>query len=139
MLRTWSCSGVDVDRLRAVPAGLPLPRFEGGRPALAVDVSPWLRSDSPCSAERSFCHAYGRAKSASQFFPGGSYSFVAVLEPGATSWTSVLDVVVLGPKTMRQPSPAPSSRRPPASSSSRASAPGPPPKPSKGSSAPRTH
>ncbi|MFJ7063685.1 transposase [Streptomyces microflavus] len=49
-----NCGGVDVDRLRAVPAGLPLRRFEGGRPALAVDVSPWLRSDAPCSAERVF-------------------------------------------------------------------------------------
>ncbi|TRO55818.1 transposase, partial [Streptomyces sp. IB201691-2A2] len=43
--------GVDVDRLRTVLAGLPLPRFEGGRLVLAVDVSPWLRSDAPCSAD----------------------------------------------------------------------------------------
>src|SRR5205807_7504822 len=39
----------------------------------------------------------GRAKSASQFIPGWPYSFVAVLEPGATSWTGILDVVRLGP------------------------------------------
>jgi hypothetical protein len=58
--------GVDVDRLRTVLAGLPLPRFEGGRLVLAVDVSPWLRSDAPCSDQRLFCHVYGRAKSASQ-------------------------------------------------------------------------
>lgn len=88
----------DVERLRTLLAGLPLPRFEGGRLVLAVDVSPWLRSDAPCSADRLFCHVYGRAKSASQFIPGWPYSFVAVLEPGATSWTSILDVVRLGPE-----------------------------------------
>ncbi len=63
-----------------------------------VDVSPWLRSDTPCSADRLFCHVYGRAKSASQFIPGWPYSFVAVLKPGATSWTGILDVVRLGPE-----------------------------------------
>jgi len=88
---------IDVDRPQAVLAGLPLPRFEGGRLVLAVDVSPWLRSDAPCSAERLFCHVYGRAKTASQFIPGWPYSFVAVLEPGATSWTAILDTVRLGP------------------------------------------
>jgi hypothetical protein len=39
--------GIAVDRLRTALAGLPLPRFEGGRLVLAVDVSPWLRSDAP--------------------------------------------------------------------------------------------
>ena len=89
---------IDVVRLRALLASVPLPRFEGGRLVLAVDVSPWLRSDAPCSDQRLFCHVYGRAKSASQFIPGWPYSFVAVLEPGATSWTSILDVVRLGPE-----------------------------------------
>ncbi|GHI75424.1 hypothetical protein Sspor_09850 [Streptomyces spororaveus] len=88
---------IDVDRLRTLLAGLPLPRFDGGRLVLAVDVSPWLRSDAPCSADRLFCHVYGRAKTASQFIPGWPYSFVAVLEPGATSWTAILDAVRLGP------------------------------------------
>ncbi|GAA2572622.1 hypothetical protein GCM10010398_73460 [Streptomyces fimbriatus] len=60
-------------------------------------MSPWLRSDAPCSAERLFCHVHGRAKTASQFIPGWPYSFVAVLEPGATSWTAILDAVRLGP------------------------------------------
>ncbi|MFE5559831.1 transposase [Streptomyces sp. NPDC056544] len=72
---------IDVERLRTVLAGLSLPRFEGGRLVLAVAVSPWLRSDAPCSADGPFCHVYGRAKSASQFIPGWPYSFVAVLEP----------------------------------------------------------
>ncbi|MFF1309028.1 NF041680 family putative transposase [Streptomyces sp. NPDC058307] len=88
---------IDMDRLRTVLSGLSLPRFDGGRLVLAVDVSPWLRSDAPCSAERLFCHVYGRAKTASQFIPGWPYSFVAVLEPGATSWTAILDAVRLGP------------------------------------------
>lgn len=72
---------MDIEQLRTVLAGLPLPRFPDGRLVLAVDVSPWLRSDAPCSAERLFCHVYGRAKSASQFILGWPYSFVAVLEP----------------------------------------------------------
>ncbi|MFK0238909.1 NF041680 family putative transposase [Streptomyces vinaceus] len=90
---------IDADQLRMALAGLslPLPRFDGGRLVLAVDVSPWLRSDAPCSADRLFCHVYGRAKTASQFIPGWPYSFVAVLEPGATSWTAILDAVRLGP------------------------------------------
>lgn len=65
---------------------------------LAVGVSPWLRSDAPRSADRLFCHAYGRAKSASQFIPGWPHSFVALLEPEATSWTGILDVLRLGPE-----------------------------------------
>lgn len=86
---------LDVGRLRAVLAGLSLPRFDGGRLVLAGDVSPWLRSDAPCSAERLFCHVCGRAKTASQFIPGWPCFFVAVLEPGATSWTAILDAVRL--------------------------------------------
>ncbi|TGN73540.1 hypothetical protein E5082_31500 [Streptomyces griseoluteus] len=86
---------IAVDRLQTVLAGLPLPRLEGGRLVLVVDVSPWLRSDAPCSAERLLCHVYGRAKTASQFIPGWPYSFVAALEPGATSWTAILDTVRL--------------------------------------------
>ncbi|MGY5124211.1 NF041680 family putative transposase [Streptomyces nigrescens] len=88
---------IDAERLRTAVADLPLPRFPDGRLVLAVDVSPWLRSDAPCSAERLFCHVYGRAKTASQFIPGWPYSFVAVLEMGATSWTAILDAVRLGP------------------------------------------
>ncbi len=76
----------DTDRLRNLLAGMPLPRFDDGRLVLAVDVSPWLRSDAPCSADRLFRHVCGRARSASQFIPGWPYSFVAVLEPGAPSW-----------------------------------------------------
>ncbi|MFE3206526.1 NF041680 family putative transposase [Embleya sp. NPDC059237] len=88
---------VDEERLRTVLAGLPLPRCADGRIILAVDVSPWLRSDAPTSAERLFCHVYGRAKSKSELVPGWPYSFVAALESGRTSWTAILDVVRLGP------------------------------------------
>jgi hypothetical protein len=88
---------IDTSRLRTVLAGLPLPCFDCGRLVLAVDVSPWLRSDAPCSAEQLFCHVYGQAKTASQFIPGWPYSFVAALEPGATSWTAILDAARLGP------------------------------------------
>ncbi|MGP3919600.1 transposase [Nonomuraea sp. 10N515B] len=75
------CSGlnhrrIDVEQLREVLARLPLPRWPDGRIVLAVDVSPLLRSDAPCSAER-------------------LYSFVAALEMGRSSWTAPLDVVRL--------------------------------------------
>jgi hypothetical protein len=61
------------------------------------DVSPWLRSDAPTSAERLFCHVYGRGKGQAQLIPGWPYSFVAALEPGRTSWTALLDALRPGP------------------------------------------
>ncbi|MGW4893510.1 NF041680 family putative transposase [Kitasatospora sp. NPDC004240] len=93
-----NCGRIEANRLRAELAGLPLPRTDDGRIVLAVDVSPWLRSDAPTSADRLFCHVYGRAKSVSQFIPGWPYSFVAALESGRTSWTGILDAVRLGPE-----------------------------------------
>ena len=92
-----SCGRVDTRQLRENLAALPLPRAAGGRIVLAVDVSPWLRPDAATSAQRLFCHVYGRARTQSQFIPGWPYSFIAALEPGRTSWTAVLDAVRLGP------------------------------------------
>jgi hypothetical protein len=89
---------LDVARLRWTLSALPLPRAAGRRIVLAVDVSPWLRPDAATSAERLFCHVYGRAKTQSQFIPGWPYSFVAALETGRTSWTAVLDAIRLGPQ-----------------------------------------
>ena len=88
---------VEIGRLRQALTSLPLPRAADGRIVLAVDVSPWLRPDAPTSADRLFCHVYGRGRGQSQRIPGWPYSFVAALEPGRTSWTAVLDVVRLGP------------------------------------------
>lgn len=88
---------VEPERIRRSLAALPLPRATDGRIVLAVDVSPWLRSDAPTSAERLFCHVYGRGKGHAQLIPGWPYSFVAALEPGRTSWTALLDAVRLGP------------------------------------------
>jgi len=88
---------IEAGRLRAALAGVPLPRAAGWRLVLAVDVSPWLRPDAPASAERFFCHVYGRGKGSAQMTPGWPYSFVAALETGRTSWTAVLDVIRLGP------------------------------------------
>jgi hypothetical protein len=64
---------------------------------LAVDVSPWLRSAAPTSAERRCCHRYGRANNQPQLIPGWPYSVVAALERGRTCPTAVLDAVRLGP------------------------------------------
>jgi hypothetical protein len=89
---------LDVARLRWTLSALPLPRAAGRRIVLAVEVSPWLRPDAATSAERLFCHVYGRAKTQSQFIPGWPYSFVAALETGRTSWTAVLDAIRLGPQ-----------------------------------------
>ena len=88
---------VEPQRIRRCLAALPLPRASDGRIVLAVDVSPWLRSDAPTSAERLFCHVHGRGRSNAQMIPGWPYSFVAALEPGATSWIALLDVVRVGP------------------------------------------
>ena len=92
-----NCGRIDLDRLRVTLAGLPLLRTTDGRIVLAVDVSPWLRSAAPTSAERLFCHVYGRAKNQPQLIPGWPYSVVAALESGRTCWTAVLDAVRLGP------------------------------------------
>ena len=88
---------VEPERLRRSLSSRPLPRAADGRIVLAVDVSPWLRSDAPTSADRLFCHVYGRGKGQAQLIPGWPYSFVAALEPGRTSWTALLDAVRLGP------------------------------------------
>jgi hypothetical protein len=88
---------IQVDRLRRELAGLPLPRDGQGRIVLAVDVSSWLRPDAATAPHRSFCHVYGRGKSAAQLIPGWPYSFVAAVEPGRSSWTAMLDAVRLGP------------------------------------------
>ena len=86
-----------VGRLRRSLAALPVPRDTHGRITLAVDVSPWLRPDAATSPDRSFCHVYGRGKGQAQMIPGWPYSFVAALEPGRTSWTTLLDAQRLGP------------------------------------------
>jgi hypothetical protein len=88
---------IQIDRLRRRVAGLPLSRDGEGRIVLAVDVSNWLRPDAARAPDRSFCHVYGRGKSAAQLIPGWPYSFVAALEAGRSSWTAILDAVRLGP------------------------------------------
>jgi hypothetical protein len=84
-------------RLRRVLAGTPMPTSRAGRITLAVDVSNWLRPDAATSAQRLFCHTYGRGRSKDQFIPGWPYSFIAALETGPTSWTALLDAVRLTP------------------------------------------
>jgi hypothetical protein len=76
---------VEPERIRRSLSSLPLPRATDGRLVLAVDVSPWLRSDAATSADRLFCHVHGhvrgRGKGQAQLIPGWPYSFVAALEP----------------------------------------------------------
>lgn len=88
---------IDLARLRTTLGRLALPRTADGRIVLAVDVSNWLRPDASTSADRLFCHVYGRAKGQAQMIPGWPYSFVAALESGRTSWTAILDAQRLGP------------------------------------------
>ena len=92
-----SAGRIDTARLRRSLADLPIPCDDEGRITLAVDVSPWLRPDAPTSGERLFCHCYGRGKGSAQMIPGWPYSFVAALETGRTSWTTILDAQRLGP------------------------------------------
>ena len=63
-------AGYDVTRLAFLLADLP------------IEVVGRLRSDAPTSADRLFCHVYGRGKGQAQLIPGWPYSFVAALEPG---------------------------------------------------------
>lgn len=88
---------VEPARVRRSLAAVALPRADDGRIVLAVDVSPWLRSDAPTSSQRLFCHVYGRGRGNAQMIPGWPYSFVAALEPGRTSWTAMVDVVRIAP------------------------------------------
>jgi hypothetical protein len=88
---------IDLARLRMAMAALPPRRTVDGRIMLAVDVCNWLRPDAPTSAQRLFCHTYSRGKGQAQMVPGWPYSFVAMLEPGRTSWTTILDAARLGP------------------------------------------
>ncbi|MGW0628557.1 NF041680 family putative transposase [Streptomyces sp. NPDC002758] len=89
---------IDVARLRRTLTALPQPKAADDRLVLAVDVSNWLRPDAPTSAERLFCHTYGRGRDQHLMIPGWPYSFVAALETGRTSWCQLLDAVRLGPE-----------------------------------------
>lgn len=61
-------------------------------------MSNWLRPDAPSSADRLFCHTYGRGRDQHLMIPGWPYSFVAALESGRTSWCQLLDAVRVGPE-----------------------------------------
>ncbi|MET9399452.1 NF041680 family putative transposase [Kitasatospora sp. NPDC002965] len=89
---------LDADGLRRTLAGLPQPKAADGRLVLAVDVSNWLRPDAVCSADRLFCHTFGRGRDQHLMIPGWPCSFVAALEQGRTSWCQLLDAVRLGPE-----------------------------------------
>lgn len=92
---------INLAGLRAAIAAGPVPKITGpdgrARIVLAVDVSNWLRPDATTSPQRSFCHTYPRGRGHAQMIPGWAYSFVAALEPGPTSWTSLLDVARVRP------------------------------------------
>lgn len=61
----------------------------------------WLHPDAPTSADRLFCHVYGRGgRSSDQFIPGWPYAFVVALETSRTSWCQLLDVA---PRRQRHP------------------------------------
>ncbi|WP_374005131.1 transposase [Streptomyces ipomoeae] len=91
MCDTLNSGNIDVPRLRQVLAGLPMPQAGDGRLVPAVDVSNWLRPDAPTSADRLFCHVYGRSgRPPDRFVPGRPYSIVAALESGRTSWCQLL-------------------------------------------------
>ena len=60
---------VEPERIRRSLSSLPLPRATDGRLVLAVDVSPWLRSDGATSADRLFCHVHGMSVAAGRARP----------------------------------------------------------------------
>jgi len=83
-----TCGQIDLDALRALMGEVPVAKLPSpvgrDRIVLGVDMSNWLGPDAACSPERAFCHTYARNGQA-QMIPGWPYSFVADLEPGATS------------------------------------------------------
>ncbi|WP_304608885.1 NF041680 family putative transposase [Glycomyces amatae] len=86
---------IDTDQLRDTLAAQPIGRIRD-RIVLAVDATGWLRPDANCSPGRLYCHVTGHGRGQDQMVPGWSYSFVAALEPGATSWTQILDATRIG-------------------------------------------
>jgi hypothetical protein len=82
---------IDINRLRATLAGLPLSRTSDGSILLAVDVTNWLRPDAVTSPDRLFCHTYGRAKGQAQMIPAGptrsSPRWNRAAPRGPPSWT----------------------------------------------------
>jgi hypothetical protein len=88
---------MDVQRLRRVLAGVPLPRGRDGQIRLAVDVTPWPRPDAECSPQRAHAHRPCRCDGVRQTIPGWPYSIVAGLESGGSSWTALVDAVRLVP------------------------------------------
>lgn len=87
---------LDVARLRTAVAGLPLPRWPDGRIRLAADLSHWLRPEAVTSPGRLNCHVHSGG-SGGRTQPGWTYSLVAALGPGASSWALPLDAVRLRP------------------------------------------
>lgn len=63
-------SRIDVARLRRTLAAVPQPKAADDRLVLAVDVSNWLRPDAECSADRLFCHTFGRGPGPAPDDPG---------------------------------------------------------------------
>ena len=88
---------LEPERLRWVRAATPVPQARNGRITLAVDVGNKLRPDAATSADRLFCHTYGRGRSSDQFIPSRPHSFAAAPEPGPTSWTALFDAIRLTP------------------------------------------
>ncbi|MEK8142390.1 transposase [Streptomyces sp. M10(2022)] len=72
-------------------------RYALREPSRGADTTPWFRPDAVTSDQRTFCHTYGRAEGAYEMVPGWSYSIVAALTSGPTSWTAPLDALRLRP------------------------------------------
>jgi hypothetical protein len=82
---------IDAWRAAQLLLAVPVPRMRG-RIVLAVDSTPWLRPEAPISPELLFCHVHGRTREGDQQIPGWPYSFLVAIEPGASSWSRILDV-----------------------------------------------
>jgi hypothetical protein len=91
-----ACGVIDVSALRALIAG----SWDGvdeGPVKIAVDVSSWPRPDAETSEARCHCYTSCRCDGSRQTVPGWPFSFAAGLEWGASSWTTLLDAVRVGP------------------------------------------
>ena len=90
-----NCGRVDIGLLRRALSRAAVTARGGRAAGAAADVSNWLRPGAATSPDRLFCHVYGRGKGQAQMIPACLYLVIAALEPGRTSWTAVLDAVLV--------------------------------------------
>jgi hypothetical protein len=92
-----ACGEIDIHALGELIASC-WDRPDGGPVKIAVDTSAWPRPDAETSQARCHCYTSCRCDGVRKTIPGWPFSFAAGLEWGASSWTTLLDAVRIGPE-----------------------------------------